>query len=349
MALVLTSGPAIEPVTLAEAKAHLRVDGSAEDTLIASLIITSRLHIEAALGLALITQSWSYFLDAWPPGNQLALPLRPVQSIAAVKLYAADEFGRHRPRRHLPARRRRHARPPRPPRQPHLAEAQPRRQRHRDRLRRRLRRCRRRRAGADPPGHPAAGGALARASRARGDRRDQRLRAVDGLRSAPALPLGAPMKLTGIGALRERLTLESPEPRRRRRRRRRRHLEHRRRSMGGRAPDLRRRAPAPRRRHRPRHARGLDPPPQRRRAGHALHRRRPHPRHRRRPGPRPPRPPPVPLRGTGVKCVGWVSAGTTVRLDRDADPRVTQHWHAARKSGYARDCRCAEHAPSRPR
>ena len=85
MALVLTSGPAVEPVTLAEAKAHLRVDGSAEDTLIGSLIVTSRLHVEAALGLALITQSWSYFLDAWPPGRELALPLRPVQSIAAVQ------------------------------------------------------------------------------------------------------------------------------------------------------------------------------------------------------------------------------------------------------------------------
>ena len=91
MALVLTSGPASEPVTLAEAKTHLRVDGSAEDTLIASLIITSRLHVEAALGLALVTQGWSYFLDAWPAGHQVSLPLRPVQSIAAVKLYAADE------------------------------------------------------------------------------------------------------------------------------------------------------------------------------------------------------------------------------------------------------------------
>ena len=91
MALVLTSAPASEPVTLAEAKAHLRLDGSAEDTLIASLIITSRLHVEAALGLALVTQSWSYFIDAWPRGPQLSLPLRPVQSLAGVKLYAADK------------------------------------------------------------------------------------------------------------------------------------------------------------------------------------------------------------------------------------------------------------------
>jgi uncharacterized phiE125 gp8 family phage protein len=91
MALVLTSGPAAEPVTLAEAKAHLRVDSDAEDTLISSLIITSRLHIEAALGLAFITQGWSYFIDAWPPTGEIRLPLRPVQSIAAVRLYAADE------------------------------------------------------------------------------------------------------------------------------------------------------------------------------------------------------------------------------------------------------------------
>ncbi|MBX9592496.1 MAG: head-tail connector protein [Hyphomonadaceae bacterium] len=87
MPLVLTSGPAVEPVSLAEAKAHLRVDGTAEDTLIASLIVTSRLHVEAVMGLALVTQGWAYFLDAWARGRALELPLRPVRSITAVRLY----------------------------------------------------------------------------------------------------------------------------------------------------------------------------------------------------------------------------------------------------------------------
>jgi uncharacterized phiE125 gp8 family phage protein len=91
MALVLSAGPAAEPISLAEAKAHLRVTASGEDTLISSLIITSCLHVEAALGLALITQSWSMFLDAWPAATRVRLPLRPVQSITAVRLYAADE------------------------------------------------------------------------------------------------------------------------------------------------------------------------------------------------------------------------------------------------------------------
>ena len=112
MSLVLTAAPAAEPATLAEAKAHLRIDGSAEDALIASLIVTSRLHIEAALGLALINQSWIWTIDAWPgtvgvslpvwsvsplepisrqaAGVGLALPMRPVRSVERIMLKAAD-------------------------------------------------------------------------------------------------------------------------------------------------------------------------------------------------------------------------------------------------------------------
>jgi uncharacterized phiE125 gp8 family phage protein len=90
MSLVLTSGPALEPISLAEAKAHLRITHTLEDALIQSLIITSRLHIEAALGLALITQGWSVFLDRWPRGHRIALPIRPVLAIGQVRIWAPD-------------------------------------------------------------------------------------------------------------------------------------------------------------------------------------------------------------------------------------------------------------------
>ncbi len=91
MALVMTSGPALEPITLAEAKAHLRVDTAADDLLITSLITTSRLHIETALSLALITQTWSYFVDTIPASDIIPLPLAPVAALTAIRLYAPDD------------------------------------------------------------------------------------------------------------------------------------------------------------------------------------------------------------------------------------------------------------------
>jgi uncharacterized phiE125 gp8 family phage protein len=86
MPLVMTSPPATEPVTVADAKAHMRIDGSDEDILIASLLLTSRLHIETALRLALITQSWTLRLDRWPPGRDVKLPLSPLRSVDEVRV-----------------------------------------------------------------------------------------------------------------------------------------------------------------------------------------------------------------------------------------------------------------------
>lgn len=84
MSMTMTAAPAAEPVTLAEAKAHLRVDADDENAFISSLIVTSRLQIEAALGLALVTQSWRMALDEWPMDNVIELPLRPVQSVETL-------------------------------------------------------------------------------------------------------------------------------------------------------------------------------------------------------------------------------------------------------------------------
>ncbi len=91
MALVLLSPPVQEPVTLADAKQHLRVDTTDEDALISRVMIGARSELERGLGRAFITQSWTYLLDAWPTGYALPLPLSPVQSIDAVRVYALDD------------------------------------------------------------------------------------------------------------------------------------------------------------------------------------------------------------------------------------------------------------------
>jgi uncharacterized phiE125 gp8 family phage protein len=91
MPLILTAGPSAEPISVAEAKAHCRVDSDAEDTLIASLILAARMHIERSLDVALIEQSWSLYLDAWPDRHFVRLPLAPVVSLDAVRLYSPTD------------------------------------------------------------------------------------------------------------------------------------------------------------------------------------------------------------------------------------------------------------------
>ncbi|MEO0729319.1 MAG: head-tail connector protein [Pseudomonadota bacterium] len=83
-----TVAPAVEPISLAEAKAFLRVDADAEDTLIDSLIVTSRLHVEAALDLALITQSWR--LTAHASDASHTIQLHPVVAVTGTVSIDAD-------------------------------------------------------------------------------------------------------------------------------------------------------------------------------------------------------------------------------------------------------------------
>ena len=56
--------PASEPITLAEAKSHLRVTSNAEDALINSLIVAARDLCEHETGgRVLMTQTWELSLD----------------------------------------------------------------------------------------------------------------------------------------------------------------------------------------------------------------------------------------------------------------------------------------------
>ena len=86
MPLTVITPPTDEPVTLAEAKALLRIDGSEEDALLLSLIVTARLTVEDVTGHALITRTVAAVQDRWPPARELPLPVRPLQAVEAVTL-----------------------------------------------------------------------------------------------------------------------------------------------------------------------------------------------------------------------------------------------------------------------
>ena len=64
--LQLVTAPSVEPVSLSEAKLHLRVDVSDDDTLITSLIKSARLWCETQCGRAFISQQLRLSLDGFP-------------------------------------------------------------------------------------------------------------------------------------------------------------------------------------------------------------------------------------------------------------------------------------------
>lgn len=107
MPLVQTSAPATEPVTLAEAKNHLRVDAdlTQDDALITLLIGAARRYAEMYCNRSFITQQWRLVLDSFPgpsmygvpfgvtyslPGHAVLLERGNVQSVDSVVYTAMD-------------------------------------------------------------------------------------------------------------------------------------------------------------------------------------------------------------------------------------------------------------------
>ena len=91
MTYAVITPPSVEPLTLADVKAHLRVDRNAEDNLLASLIAVAREHLERMTGLALISQGIRLYIDRWPEAGAIEIARGPVQSVTEVRIY--DVFG----------------------------------------------------------------------------------------------------------------------------------------------------------------------------------------------------------------------------------------------------------------
>lgn len=84
MAILLITPPASEPVTLQEAKDHLRVDVTEDDSLIENLLIPSaRQSVETYLRRSLLEQTWELSLDCFD--GDIKLPNPPLQSVTSIK------------------------------------------------------------------------------------------------------------------------------------------------------------------------------------------------------------------------------------------------------------------------
>lgn len=92
MALTIVTAPASEPVSLADAKVHLRIPSAvtADDAYITALITVARQWVENYTNRALITQTVDWTMDDWPD-LPVKVPMSPLQSITSIKYYDTSD------------------------------------------------------------------------------------------------------------------------------------------------------------------------------------------------------------------------------------------------------------------
>lgn len=88
--LRLQTAPTSEPVTLADAKNHLRVDIDDDDALIAGLIVAAREEFENQADKTLFTTTYRLVLDTFPHSYIISLPRPPLVSVASL-VYTLDD------------------------------------------------------------------------------------------------------------------------------------------------------------------------------------------------------------------------------------------------------------------
>ena len=86
MGLKLVTLPEIEPVTLIEAKAHLRLDTESDDAYVSALITAARERVELFLRRALIPQVFECTIDDFPARDRaIDLPRPPLRSVEWIR------------------------------------------------------------------------------------------------------------------------------------------------------------------------------------------------------------------------------------------------------------------------
>jgi uncharacterized phiE125 gp8 family phage protein len=82
----ITTAPANEPVSLAEAKEHCRIDHDTEDAMIDGFIVAARTYCEGIAARSFVTKTYTAYLDCWP-GWCIELPFPPLLTVTSIKYY----------------------------------------------------------------------------------------------------------------------------------------------------------------------------------------------------------------------------------------------------------------------
>lgn len=90
--LTVSSAPASEPVTVAQAKAFARVEHSEEETIWDRWITAARVEAETYTQRCLISTTLVMKFDEWPEDDIILLPRAPLSSVSSVK-YLAPSTG----------------------------------------------------------------------------------------------------------------------------------------------------------------------------------------------------------------------------------------------------------------
>ncbi len=89
MPFVVTTAPATEPVSLSDAKLHLRIDHDEEDVLLERLITAARKTIERWEWRTHINTTYTLYLQAFP--ETIYFPRPPLSSVTSIKYYNVSD------------------------------------------------------------------------------------------------------------------------------------------------------------------------------------------------------------------------------------------------------------------
>ncbi len=95
MALTLITAPTVSPISLQQAKDHLRISHSDDDTKVQFCIDSATAFVDGEdgfLGRCLVTQTWELTIDTFPEA-EIKIPLPPLQQVLTVSYDDSDGNG----------------------------------------------------------------------------------------------------------------------------------------------------------------------------------------------------------------------------------------------------------------